>query len=247
MYSEFHAKLISLVDEDYRNFSMRSIPCGRPFLGVRIPEIRKLVKEIPLENYNEFLDEPPVAIEEILARGFLIARLSYKEMLEYFDSQVELLDNWCTVDTFVATLRKSVKNHEEDFLVKKVKSLLESKNEFVLRTGLVCLLDFYVKSEYLELIFDYTSKINDQILAGKSSDSNGSNGIKLSVPNYYVKMALAWLLAECFIKYPNETHTYLENAKLDKWIYRKTISKICDSYRVDKATKQKLRKKVLKL
>ena len=246
MYSEFRTKLITLADENYRNFSMKSIPCERPFLGVRIPEIRKLTKEIPPENFAKFLNESPVAIEEVLARGFLIARLDYETMLKYFDSQVELLDNWCTVDTFVAALRKSVKNHESDFLEQKVKPLLESKNEFALRTGLVCLLDFYVKSEYLELIFAYADKINSRILVEKSSDSNKSGSPKPGESNYYVKMALAWLFAECFIKYPDETHDYLSTTKLDRWTYNKTISKICDSYRVDKTVKQELRRKVLK-
>ncbi len=246
MYSDFRAKLIALADEKYRDFSIKSIPCERPFLGVRIPEIRKLTKEIPPEDFTDFLAEPPVAVEEVLARGFLIARLDYEEMLKYFDSQVELLDNWCTVDAFVAALRKPVKNHEADFLKQKVKPLLESENEFALRTGLVCLLDFYIKPEYLELIFAYADKINDQILIVKSSSSNKPSSPKPGEPNYYVKMALAWLLAECFIKYPDETHGYLGTTKLDKWTYNKAISKICDSYRVDKSVKQELRKKVLK-
>lgn len=218
----FRTRLISLADEEYREFSARSIPCNRPFLGVRIPEIRKLVKEIPPEDFADFLNEPPVAIEEVLARGFLIARLSYEKMLSYFDSQVELLDNWCTVDTFCAALRKTVKKHEDDFLNRKVEPLLKSKNEFAIRTGVVCLLDFYVKPNYLPLIFDRIEFL-------KNYDK------------YYVKMALAWLLAECFIKFPDETLNYLKISNLDKWTFNKTISKICDSYRVDKNVKQELK------
>ena len=241
MYSEFRTKLTTLADENYRNFSMKSIPCKRPFLGVRIPEIRKLIKEIPPEKYADFLEVSPVAIEEVLARGFLIARLDYETMLKYFDSQVELLDNWCTVDTFVVALRKPVKNHETDFLEKKVKPLLKSKKEFVLRTDLVCLLDFYVKPEYLELIFSYADKINSRILVEKSSDSNKSGSPKPGESNYYVKMALAWLLAECFIKYPDKTYAYFTTAKLDKWTHNKAISKVCDSYRISSEVKSTLK------
>ena len=50
-------------------------------------------------------------------------------------------------------------------------------------------------------------------------------------------MARAWLLCECFIKYENETLKYLENNNLDKFTINKTISKIRDSFRVDKKTK----------
>ncbi len=217
-YADFRTKLASLSDDEYREFCMRGIPCDRPFLGVRIPEIRKLVKDIPKENLAEFLVERPVAIEEVIARGFAIARLPYDEMIKVFDSHIKLLDNWCTVDTFCAALRKTVKNHEADFLDQKVEPLLESKNEFATRAGLVCLLDFYVKPDYLGLIFDRVESLKNR-------------------DEYYVKMAIAWLLAECFIKFPDETISYLKVSKLEPWTFNKTLSKICDSYRVNPETK----------
>lgn len=223
MYQDFRTKLLSLSDEKYREFCMRGIPSDRPFLGVRIPDIKKLVKEVPLENFKDFLDQEPLAIEEVLARGFLIARLPYQEMLKYYDSQIKLLDNWCTVDTFCASLRKVIKHHESDFLDQKVEKLLQSKNEFATRTGLVSLLDFYVNSDYLALIFDRTERLKNR-------------------DEYYVKMGLAWLLTECFIKFPDETYAYLKVAKLPKWTLNKTISKICDSYRVDNLTKTEVKK-----
>ena len=68
MYSTFRTELISLADDKYRDFSMRGIPCDRPFLGVRIPEIRKLVAKITSEKLTEFLSAKPIAIEEVIAR-----------------------------------------------------------------------------------------------------------------------------------------------------------------------------------
>lgn len=223
MYSDFRTSLASLSDDEYREFSMRGIPCERPFFGVRIPDIRKLVAKIPKEQFSIFLSETPVAIEEVIARGLLIGRLPYDEMLEFFDSQIEYLDNWCTVDTFCAALRKTVKKHEADFLEQKVEGLLKSDNEFPTRTGLVCLLDFYVNPDYLHLIFDRVESLYKR-------------------EEYYVRMALAWLLAECFIKYPDETYSYLAQSKLNKWTFNKAISKICDSYRIDIESKNLVRK-----
>ena len=222
MYSSFRTNLISLADDEYREFCKRGIPCDRPFLGVRIPEIRKLVKVIPPADFDEFLKAEPIAIEEVIARGFLIARLSYEEMLKCFDSQIKFLDNWCTVDTFVASLRKTIKRHETDFLDQKVEPLLKSKNEFAVRTGLVCLLDFYVDFDHLFLIFDRLESLKDR-------------------DEYYVKMALAWLLAECFIKFPDETFSYLRQSHLPRWTFNKAISKICDSRRIAPETKTKLK------
>ncbi|MBR2994981.1 DNA alkylation repair protein [Candidatus Saccharibacteria bacterium] len=220
--NSFRTKLISIVDDDYREFVTRGIPCDRPFLGVRIPEIRKLVKAIPPADFDEFLKAEPIAIEEVIARGFLIARLPYAEMLKHFDSQIKFLDNWCTVDTFVASLRKTIKHHELDFLDRKVEPLLKSRNEFAIRAGLVCLLDFYVDSDHLFLIFDRLEYLKEH-------------------DEYYVKMSLAWLLAECFIKYPDETFVYLQHSNLPKWTFNKAISKICDSHRVAPAAKSQLK------
>lgn len=223
MYAAFREKLVKLADDKYREFSKKGIPCDRPFLGVRIPEIRKLVKEIPPKDFDEFLAARPVAIEEVIARGFLIARLPYEKMLEVFDSQIELLDNWCTVDTFCAALRKTVKKHEDDFWECKVEKLLKKQNEFAVRMGIVAMLDFYVNPRYLQIIFAQIEKL-------KNHDE------------YYVRMALAWLLAECFIKFPNETYEYMNHSNLDKWTFNKAISKICDSYRVDSEMKEEVKR-----
>lgn len=223
MYATFREELVKLADDKYREFSKKGIPCDRPFLGVRIPEIRKLVKEIPPKDFDEFLAARPVAIEEVIARGFLIARLPYEKMLEVFDSQIELLDNWCTVDTFCAALRKTVKKHEDDFWECKVEKLLKKQNEFAVRMGIVAMLDFYVNPRYLQIIFMQIEKL-------KNHDE------------YYVRMALAWLLAECFIKFPNETYEYMNYSNLDKWTFNKAISKICDSYRVDSEMKEEVRR-----
>ena len=223
MYAAFREKLVKLADDKYREFSKKGIPCDRPFLGVRIPEIRKLVKEIPPKDFDEFLAARPVAIEEVIARGFLIARLPYEKMLEVFDSQIELLDNWCTVDTFCAALRKTVKKHEDDFWECKVEKLLKNQNEFAVRIGIVAMLDFYVNSRYLQLIFIKIEEL-------KNHDE------------YYVRMALAWLITECFIKFPNETYEYMNYSNLDKWTFNKAISKICDSYRVDSEMKEEVKR-----
>ena len=221
-YSDFRTKLASLADDEYREFSMKGIPTDRPFIGVRIPDVKRLVKEIPAEDIDDFISVEPIALEEVLARSFLIARLSYDEMLKVFDSQISYLDNWCTVDTFIASLRKTVKGHEPDFLEQKVESLLNHKDAFAVRAGLVSLLDFYVKEDYLHLIFDRIESLRNR-------------------DEYYVKMAIAWLLAECFIKFPDETFSYMKTSKLPKWTFNKTISKVSDSYRVDEDAKKMLK------
>ena len=58
---------------------------------------------------------------------------------------------------------------------------------------------------------------------------------------YYVRMAIAWLVAECFIKFPDEALGYLRVSGLPSWTFNKAISKICDSYRVSDEMKEVVR------
>lgn len=220
--NDFRSKLASLADDKYREFIMKGIPCERPFIGVRMPEIRQLVSKIPPENIREFLDFSPVAFEEVLARGMVISRLPYNEMMRCFDSQISFIDNWCSCDLFVSSLRPLVKKHLTEFLDLKVEGLLRASDEFRVRVGLVVLLDYYVEFDYLWMIFDRVEELAER-------------------EEYYIKMAVAWLIAECFIKFPDETFGFLKKTALPKWTFNKTISKICDSRRVLPEVKEELR------
>lgn len=222
-YHELQTELASHADNKYCEFTKKLSFSNHPFIGVRIPIIRKIVAQIPREKNVEFLKEKPETIEEVMARGMIICKLPYDEMLKYFDSQIKYIDNWSACDVFCSGLRKQIKNHLADFFETKIVSLLKSNQEFTTRVGLVILKSSYIRPEYLDLIFDWIEKIRNR-------------------NEYYVKMAIAWLLAECFIKFPSATTGYLVESKLPKWTYNKTISKICDSYRVDAKTKTMLKR-----
>ena len=222
-YKELQNQLAFNADEVYREFTMKGIPSERPFVGVRIPIIREIVSRVPKDRIMALIQVEPITIEEVLARGMMICRLPYDEMLKEFDSQIDYIDNWCTCDTFCSGVSKLIKKHREEFLNEKVERLLSGNSEFSVRVGLVLLKASYVDADYLNVIFDRVEKL------AKRND-------------YYVKMAIAWLVAECFIKYPAATASYLAASNLPKWTFNKTISKICDSYRVEPEEKELLKK-----
>lgn len=222
-YDDLKKWLKVYAEDEYRDFSVKLTPSGRPILGVRVPLVRKLAGLVPKEKIENLLKRKPTTFEEVLVRGFLICRLPYEKMLVKFDSQVDYIDNWSTCDLFCAGLKKSLKKHQEEFLDLKIRGLLEDKREFAVRGGLVLLKCHYMDAQYLEFIFEASERLAER-------------------DEYYVKMAIAWLLSECFIKYPAATAGYLVNSSLPKWTFNKTISKICDSYRVDAETKKMLKK-----
>jgi hypothetical protein len=179
-YDELRGKLAFYVDDDYREFSMKGIPSGRPFLGVKIPTVRSVVGLIPREYYEDFLKVEPVAVEEVMARGMIICKLPYDEMLKWFDSQVSYIDDWANCDVFCSGLRKVIRGHLSEFLDLKVERLLGDSREYAVRVGLVILNCAYVEPDYLPVIFDRVERLALH-------------------EEYYVRMAIAWLLSECFI------------------------------------------------
>ena len=104
----------------------------------------------------------------------------------------------------------------------EILNYIDSNNPFQIRIGIVLLLDFYINDKYIDKIFDIVDNIHND--------------------NYYVRMANAWTLSICYIKYKEKTYNYLLNNNLDKFTFNKTISKICDSKRVDIKDKEKLKK-----
>ena len=222
-YKELRECLIFESEEKIRDFNKKIIPTKREILGVKVPKVREIASQVSREKIDEFLKVKPVSLEEVLARGFLICRLPYDEMVLEFDSQIKYIDDWCSCDTFCSGLRRSLKSHEDEFLKLKVEKLFGSSREYTARVGLVLLKCYYVKAEYLELIFGRVEKLALR-------------------EEYYVRMGIAWLLSECFIKFPTATTAYLIESNLPKWTFNKTISKICDSYRVDVETKKMLKR-----
>ena len=206
-------------DIEYKKFSERIIDTNYPMIGVRTPILKKLSKSMSLDvlelNNEKYY-------EEVLLKLFVISNIKDKEEYDkYFNKYIYKIDCWSLCDSFVTASKIVKKNKEHYFNV--VKELLKDDYLFAVRVGLVILLNYYVEEEYLSKIFDLVDNINRE--------------------EYYIKMAIAWLLSICYIKYPKETSKYLDNTKIDDFTYNKTISKICDSYRIDKKTKQELKKK----
>ena len=212
-YQEFINYLKTIKDVNYQQFQKKIINTKYEILGVRLPVIRKIVKEIT--NPKDFLKFcQNKYYEEVLIKGLVIASL--KDFEPYLESYLLEIDNWAICDSFCNSLK--IKDLDEFLL--KIKNYLNSKHEYTVRVGLVLLLNNYVSEKYLKTIFSLTDKINRD--------------------EYYINMAISWLIAECFIKYPNLTLPYIKNNHLKAFTQNKTISKIRDSYRVKKEVKEKL-------
>ena len=64
----------------------------------------------------------------------------------------------------------------------------------------------------------------------------------ISHEGYYVKMAVAWAVSMCYVKFPERTRLFLEDNHLDTFTQNKAIQKIRESYRVSREEKEDLKK-----
>ena len=69
------ARLTALADEKYRDFHTKLVPGLDNMLGVRMPALRALAKELAKEDWRGWLDDPTPDrwYEETMLRGILIA------------------------------------------------------------------------------------------------------------------------------------------------------------------------------
>ncbi len=216
-------KLLNEAEKDYQTFSAKLIPNINNVLGVRIPKLRKIAKEVyKNEDWEKFINLNNLEyMEEVMLQGMVIGLIkkSPEEMLELVKNFVPKIDNWAVCDTFCSSL-KFVSGNKKlvwDF----IQPYFKSKKEYDIRFGYVMLLSYYIDTDFIDGVLKLIDEFNDE--------------------RYYARMSAAWALSICYAKFPEKTFEYLQTSKLDNWTFNKSIQKICESLRVDKSTKNMLK------
>lgn len=206
-----------LVEPAYRDFHVRLVPELRTgdMLGVRMPALRKLAKQLAAgPDILEILEDrtPDRYYEETILRGAVLgaAKLPFEKKLQYIADFVPYITNWAICDSFVSGLR--FRPGELPAVRAFLVPYLESAEEFPARFGAVMLLRFFVRADCL----------TDTLEALTA----------LPAPGYNAQMAVSWALAECLVKFPEETLAHLKLSMLSAWTYRKTLQKALESRRL---------------
>ena len=214
-------ELAALADGDYRQFSAKLLPPGTNLLGVRLPQLRALAKRIAAEDWRGWLAAAgDDTFEEILLQGMVIgvAKADVDELLRYTAAFVPKIDNWSVCDSFCASLRY-VRRHPEavwDFL----SPYLTSDREFDVRFAVVTMLDHFVDESHIDAVIARLTALTHE--------------------GYYVRMAAAWTLSVCFVRFPEKVYPLLEGGTLDPITHNLTIRKIRESLRVSREDKAKV-------
>ena len=223
-------QLESLSETDYKKFNEKIVPGARNMLGVRLPKLRQIAKEIAKQEPVRYLEEIEQALltkrdqiyyEEIMIYGLVIgyAKLTDEERKEWLERFLCHIDNWAVCDSCCMTYKWMKKNPE--YWWKYLEERKKKGVEYSIRFAVVCMLDHFIDHTYIERVLQWCDRIQHD--------------------GYYVKMAVAWAVSVCFVKYPEPTYKFLHKNYMDDFTQNKAIQKICDSYRVTKEMKQEIK------
>lgn len=207
-YQDFYSEH---ADKKKAEFDRGLVQTAYEIKGVRTSELERFAKELGKEEVD--LSALPLNChEDILLKGFLIAKKKDIDKEKELSALLPFIDNWATCDMIVSRIKNII---SPEFFIK----LLQNGNPFYKRVGIVWLKNNRLKTNLTETL--------EQILSVEDE-------------NYYVKMAKAWAMADAFAISFDQTFEFLKNCK-DVFVVQKSISKACESFRVKEEDKRKLK------
>lgn len=227
-YQSFVMYLCSLSENKYKEFSNKLIPQVNNMLGIRLPHLQVIAKQIAKGDYSGFLSHRSIQyFEEVMIQGYVIGNIpnpSVDEIKTLIKYHVPKVDNWSTCDSFCAALKIAKKYPEEIFQF--ILPYAYSSKCYEIRFFIVMCLNYYINEQYIGVV--------DKILQSIHSDE------------YYVNMAICWAYTVIFQLDSNRVFLFLkilkqelaiEQTSRNRFLLQKTISKICDSRKITEEEK----------
>lgn len=202
----------------FDDFNSKIVNSNIATIGCTVPFIRKLAKSVSLD----FALSLPINqyVEVDLLHGIVLSntKLPFEVKSKLLYEFAHTIENWAVCDC--STIKPNAAEKEAYF--KFFCELVNSRERFVCRYGVVNLLANYLDDKHIERVFATLGNIS---IWGE----------------YYVDMAVAWLVATAMAKCRNQTVKYMEGAArstLNKFAYNRALQKMRDSYRVSDDDKQ---------
>lgn len=209
-------------EDTFATFQRRLISTQSKILGVKMANLKAMAKRL-LPNAKEWIEK--IKSLEYLELDFLKGLLiSYQKLeLDLKLKQLKLfseeIDNWAVCDTVVCSTRFKEKELEEVY--KFIIELLQSKEIFVKRFGVVLLLKYF---------------------AGQKEENIFKVLYSMVYGEYYFDMAVAWYYSVTLTKNFEGTLPYILKIRdKSEFVYQKSLQKGIESYRLTDLQKQKLR------
>lgn len=230
-------------DERYRTGHLRVINAlpHRRVIGLHTPQMKEMARVMNCKGIAGVIPKGGDAItcfeeadsmdgnlthEELMIWGFLInlQKCSLEQRFALLDRFVPVIDNWAVCDAFCANAKWMVKT-DKNILWNYLQKWFNSKREFEVRLAIVSSMCYFLDEEWINTVFSTIEKLElDNIT------SEYSNLIKGKSP-YYVRMAIAWLMATALAKFPDNTRTFATNSNLPDDVVKLYIRKARESFR----------------
>lgn len=214
-------QLFELADTRYRDFSASLTPGAGKMIGVRIPQLRVMAREIARGDWRTWLEEAEDEyFEEKMLRGMVIsyAKCPPEEKLQWTGRFVPTIDNWAVCDCFCWRLKAA----ERGPMWRFIQPYFSSQAEYEVRFAVVMALGNFVDEEHLDFLLERLGAVRHDA--------------------YYVRMGIAWAVSVCYVKFPERTEEWLlDGCPLGDWTYNKALQKIVESLRVTPETKARIK------
>lgn len=213
-------RLFALQDPAYRAFHSALMPTidKNTIIGVRIPALRALAKELRGSAGDFLTSLPHEYYEENNLHGFLIADIrDFTACVEAVEAFLPFVDNWATCDSLRP---KCFARHKPELLL-HIRRWLAAEHPYTLRFGMEMLMVHFLEG-------DFAPEYPQWVAAVESEE-------------YYVNMMMAWYFATALAKQWDAVIGYLEENRLPLWVHNKTIQKAVESFRITAEQKAYLR------
>ena len=215
-------RLRELADLAYKAFQSPLIPTvpSERLIGVRIPQVRKLAREIAGTKAAErFLESLPHAYyDENNLHAFLIEQINeYEACMAALERFLPHVDNWATCDL----MAPKVLGEHLDEVRERAKQWLQTEHPYTVRYGINLFMRCFLKEHFDPIYLEWIAVVSHD--------------------DYYVRMAVAWYFATALTWQYEAALPYLEQHRLSPWIHQKTIQKAIESYRIPEERKDYLK------
>lgn len=139
-----------------------------------------------------------------------------KEKLDFVEKNMDLFSDWWSTDIIGQFLNKNLDFNDH---YQRATRYIKSKDLFTRRFAYVLFINKLASSK---------TNLNKILKLIKNDDE------------YYVKMAIAWLLCELCVYHSKEISEYIKTSSLTVEVKRMAINKIRDSFRIDDNVKRDL-------
>lgn len=218
-------RLLSLQSRSNKPFTQSLHPGIDNILGLRVPDVRALAKEIARGDWRSYLAAPGHHyMEERMLHGLVLGQIKVADAAEYLtlvEQFIPQINSWSVCDTFQFAGRQRFVNANRALVLDMLMRHLHSPHEYAVRFAVVMLMQHFITPESADRFIDLMESVNH--------------------PGYYVRMAVAWAISVAFVKASDTVYARLLHSPLDTFTFNKSLSKILESYRVSPADKLRVR------